>query len=175
MPTPLPLGPCPQLVLAAASCALLNHPFPVPTKEAASLCYIHINFVTFWTLEHICNGRGQKKELVGRNKGNCDSWAGWRWPVSSHNPCSLPMMAPAQAKAVCATCPKSVRLLPSPKMAVPTGLSVVAEGSSGWLFLAQYGHMIVRCSKQKLPTGMLCSSCIPPFLLLVGNVVGRTD
>lgn len=72
-----------------------------------------------------------------RNKGEYDSWASWGWPVSSRNPCcqdqvslhpgqqlSSPRTAPAQAKAVWATCPKSVWLLPSSGMAVPMGLSV---------------------------------------------------
>lgn len=78
-------------------------------------------------------GEGRRKSWWEETKGTMTAGLGGAG-LSHLNLISSPMMAPAQAKAVCVMCPKSVWLLPSSKMAVPTGLSAVAEGSSGWLF-----------------------------------------
>lgn len=66
---------------AGACCNFLclNHLFLPLSQEGSCifLCYIHINFVTFCTVEDVCDRRGQERELgVGRDKGKYDSWDG---------------------------------------------------------------------------------------------------
>lgn len=78
--------------------------------------------------------------------------------MSPQEQLSSPMMSLAQAKAVLAMCPKSIWLLPS---------SRVAHCGGWWQFrmavpLVPYGHLIILCSKQKLPMGIVCSSSVTP-------------
>lgn len=96
--------------------------------------------------------RVEERVGVGRNKGNYDTWAGQgliihitkiKCPCLQESNFHSPMMAPAQAKVAWAMCPKPIWLFPSSKMAAPTEPSVIAEGSSAWLF--PNGHLIILC------------------------------